>query len=517
MENNRNLGGGAGAALVPSPAAMAGRDGVFRFVRDTPVVFPPALGSEAALAAALLGGALGFGGPLPLAVESGVQAPPGALRLRLLRPWDGGPEAYRLRVSPDGILVEAGAPEGAWWALEDIRQLVLGEGAAVPCFECRDAPRFGWRGVMLDCSRHFFTPAFIKKLIDAASLLHLNRFHWHLTDDQGWRLPVEGWPRLTEVGAFRAQPVMPPSETGYGGFYTHAEIRDVVSFAAARHVMVVPEIETPGHASALLAAYPSLGCSGGPYQVESRWGIFDDVLCAGNDGVLRLLDDVFETVASLFPSPYIHMGGDECPRTRWESCPRCRRRMRDEGLATADGLQSWMAVRTAALIAKRGRRAIGWDEVLDGTEELGLPKDVVVMSWRGVEGGLRASAAGHQVIMCPQTAGCYLDFKNFDSPEEPGARAVATTRDSYSFDPAPPGMGAAKAALVLGGQANLWTEKVLFSKAAEYMLFPRLAAIAEALWTPRERKDFGGFAIRLETLERALDRLGFCFYKGPLG
>ncbi len=259
---------------------------------------------------------------------------------------------------------------------------------------------------MIDCSRHYFSPTFLKKLIDVASLYHLNRFHWHLSDDQGWRIPLDGWPELEKVASKRILKQYTDGRT-YGRLYTKEEILEIQAYAHARHMIVVPEIETPpGHVSSLLAAYPPhFGCSGGPYEVQDRWGgIFDEVLCAGNDQVLEFLEDAITQMATLFSDPYIHIGGgDECPHTVWESCPKCQKRMQEEGLSKEKELQSWMTSKICEMVSKAGKRPIGWDEVLEGTESLGLPKDLIVMSWRGgVAGGIVASERGHEVIMCPQ-------------------------------------------------------------------------------------------------------------------
>ncbi len=426
-----------------------------------------------------------------------------------------GNESYVLDIAPNAVTVRASSSDGIWWGLQDIRQMLLTSGAQIPCCSIQDAPRFEWRGVMLDCVRHFFTVDFIKKLIDIASMNHLNRFHWHLTDDQGWRLPVPEYPLLTSVGAYRTK-LRQTWDNTYGDFYTEDQIREVVEYARQHHVVVVPEVETPGHALAMLTAYPSLGCTGGPYEVKDSWGIFDDVMCAGNDDVLKLLDAVMNQLVRLFPSPYIHIGGDECPRTRWKECPKCALRVKTEGLGSIDELQAWMTVRIAKMVQEHGKRPIGWDEVLDGTERLGLPHDMIIMSWRGLEGGTAAAHLGHDVIMCPTTDGCYLDHKNYDSPEEPGYLGVETVHKSFEFDPVPPGMALDVASHVIGGQGNLWTEKVSFSKQAEYMLFPRLCALAEGLWIQKDRKDFESFRLRMPALKERLDALHVNYYDGQL-
>jgi len=379
---------------------------------------------------------------------------------------------------------------------------------------------------MLDCSRNFYTPEFIKKLLDGLSLQHINIFHWHLTDDQGWRLPIRSYPLLTEIGSKRRDHRLSGEFTG-SGFYTENEIRDIVSYAAERYIEVVPEIDLPGHASAILAAYPGLGCTGGPYRVEDRFGIFEDVLCAGNDGIFPLLEAIFDTLSNLFPSRYVHIGGDEVLYNHWAECPKCRRRLSKLRLTEPAQLQSWITSRLAQMLHERGKTAIGWDEVLENTENFPLPEDIIVMSWRGQEGGNKATALGRRVIMTPQTAGCYLDYKPIDLPEEPGRLGLGTIAQGLSMDPITPQMDDAAASLVLGGQGNLWSEVIYSGRIAEYMIFPRICAIAEALWSQknppawnepaRKEPDLAEFAKRLKAHQNRLDKLGLIQYRGPLG
>lgn len=430
-------------------------------------------------------------------------------------------EGYAVSIVHDRVAVSASARKGMFNGLQTVRQLILagreGNTFCIPCAEIRDEPRFVWRGCMLDTSRHFYSVSFIKKLIDLAALHHLNVFHWHLTDDQGWRLPVNGYPALTEIGAWREdRRTTWGNDRLVGGFYSKEEIQEIVDFAASRHVEVVPEVDLPGHSSAILASYPELGCTGGPYRVEDRFGIFDDVLCAGNDRIFDLFEAIFDTLAELFPSSYVHIGGDEVKFGRWEVCPKCHARMQKLGLEKVPQLQSWITVRLVQMLRERGKTAIGWDEVLEGTEKLGLPQDLVVMSWRGQEGGIEASSKGHRVIMTPLTDGCYLNFKPLDSRDEPGHLEVCTVSQSYRMDPVTPEMTAEQAALVLGGQCNLWSEVIYASRIAEYMLFPRLCAIAEALWSPKDVRSLDSFARRLPEHRKKLDELDVNQYRGPL-
>ncbi|MDR3284424.1 MAG: beta-N-acetylhexosaminidase [Treponema sp.] len=437
-----------------------------------------------------------------------------AARITLKQAPDRGErqERYTLTIAPEGITVEAGDNAGMYHGLQVLRQLFMtrDDGGGIPCAVIEDYPRFPWRGLMLDCSRHFFTVEFIKKLIDALSLHHLNTFHWHLSDDQGWRLPVSTYPLLTEIGSKRLDTRR--RDAWYGGFYTTADITEIVAWAACRHVEVVPEIDLPGHTSSVLAAYPGLGCTGGPYRVEDRFGVFEDVLCAGNDGLWDLAAAVFDTLGALFPSQYVHIGGDEVKFTRWAECPKCQARMQEWGVREAAGLQARITEKLAGILAERGKIAIGWDEVIDRPEEAEkLPKELVVMSWRGRAGGNAAAKMGHPVIMTPNSDGCYFDYKLKDSPEEPGQPFPKPLSLLYALDPVSPGMSAGEAALVLGAQGNLWTEYIYASKIAEYMIFPRLCALAEVLWSPKANKNFADFTKRLTTHNRRLESLGILY------
>ena len=428
-----------------------------------------------------------------------------------------GEEAYRLIIGNDGIKVIASAGAGLWHGLQTVRQLLLDNQNVplrIPLGEIEDYPRFPWRGFMLDCARHFYSPGFIKKLIRILCLQHINIFHWHLTDDQGWRLPVRDYPLLTEIGSrYRDHRL---SGEFKGGFYTEEEIKEIVAYAEARHIEVYPEIDLPGHTSSVLAAYPGLGCTGGPYRVEDRYGIFEDVLCAGNDAVFDLAGKVFDSLAEYFPSEYVHIGGDEVMFNRWRDCHKCKKRLAETGLNKPRELQSWITVKFAKMLKERGKTVIGWDEVLEDSEKYKLSKDVIVMSWRGRAGGLSASRLGHRVIMTPNTEGCYLDYRHTEEIEEPGNLGVSRVSQIYNMDPIDPGMNAEEAGLVMGGQGNLWSEIIYSGKIAEYMIFPRICALAESLWTPREQKDLDDFARRLKAHRDRLDSLDVLQYRGYL-
>ncbi|MBR1911066.1 MAG: family 20 glycosylhydrolase, partial [Treponema sp.] len=345
----------------------------------------------------------------------------------------------------------------------------------------------------------------------------------HLTDDQGWRFHVPDFPLLTEIGSKRQDATVPASEEGFYDegklfhrWYTDEEILDVVAYARERCIQIVPEVEFPGHSSALLAAYPEYGCTGGPYSVENRWGIFPDVLCLGNDGIFSIYEAAIRRIMELFPSRYIHIGGDECLSDRWAQCPKCRERMQNEGLDSPAQLQAWGTTKVAKMIADMGKIPIGWDEVLDNNAHDKLPDNVIVQSWRGTDGGVKALAMGHQVIMSP----CeffYLNFKNADSFEEPGRLGVTTLKKTYSFSPIGTALKLQEhTELVLGGECALWTEKLPHSRTAEYLLFPRFCAAAESLWISEEKKDFDDFKNRLRMHKKMLHGLDYCFYDGQL-
>ena len=442
----------------------------------------------------------------------------------------GKDEAYRLEITKEGIKLRSSSGAGIWNGLQTIRQLLLSGREAslfetggvppkdapfkIPLGEIEDEPRFPWRGLMLDCSRYFYDKGFIKKLLNALALHHINKFHWHLTDDQGWRFPVEGYPLLTEIGSKRRDRRNHDRFTG--GFYTEDDIREIVDYAAARHIEVVPEVELPGHSSSILASYPGLGCTGGPYRVEDRFGIFEDALCAGNDAVFDLAAAAFNTLLKLFPSKYIHIGGDEVKFNRWNECPKCQKRLAETGLKNTKELQSWLTVKFAKMLAERGKTGIGWDEILDDTEAFRLPKEMIVMSWRGQKGGLTASRLGHRVIMAPCTDGCYLDYRHNEETEAMGRLNISRISQIYNMDPVCPEMSAEEAGLILGGQGNLWSEIIYSAKIAEYMIFPRICGLAESLWSPGNLKDLDDFVRRLPVHQARLDQLGLLQYRGSL-
>ncbi|MBL7983070.1 MAG: family 20 glycosylhydrolase [Flavobacteriales bacterium] len=411
------------------------------------------------------------------------------------------PEWYALGVMTDGIVISATTEAGLFRGSRTLVQLLEQgrETGTLPCLSITDWPRFPWRGMHLDACRHFWSVEFTKKYIDLLARYKMNSFHWHLTEDQGWRIEIKKYPKLTEVGAWRKGSQVGPyarlehDTIPYGGFYTQEQIREVVAYAQARHINVVPEIEMPGHAMAALAAYPRLGCTGGPYEVQRGWGVFEDVFCAGNDSVFTVLEDVLTEVMALFPSEMIHIGGDECPKEAWKACAKCQARMKSEGLKDEHELQSYFIQRIEQFVNSKGRKLIGWDEILEG----GLAPNAAVMSWRGTEGGIAAARSGHYAVMSPGSH-CYFDHYQGDPANEPLAFGGYTTvQKVYSYEPIPSELKPEEQKYILGAQGNVWTEYILTPEHVEYMAVPRMLALAEVLWTPKEKRDEADFLRRL--------------------
>ena len=426
-------------------------------------------------------------------------------------------EAYSLRVDKKRIEVRASAYGGLFYGMQTLLQLfpaairvpdaVQCADWQIPCIAVEDTPRFGWRGMMLDVSRHFFTKEEVMKYIDELSEYKMNVFHWHLTDDQGWRLAIESFTRLTEVGAWRARRVgdwwtrerqKPGEPATYGGFYTREDVREVVEYARKRHVTVMPEIDVPGHSVAALVAYPELACFKAPDAVNvgnKFYGEDENSLCVGNDSTFVFMEKVLSEVADLFPCPYIHIGGDECFKGFWSRCPKCRARMEAEGLDNVQQLQSYFIKRMEKILKDKGKRLVGWDEISEG----GLAPDATVMSWRGMSGGIQAAKEGHHVIMTPNEH-CYLDLYQGEPTAEPNTYSMCRLSDSYAFEPVPEGVDSS---YILGGQGNLWAESVPTFRHAEYMVWPRGWALAEVLWSGGE-KDWSDFIRRVTVhFERA--------------
>jgi len=452
------------------------------------------------------------------------------------------PEQYTVQVSKDGVVVEASALNGFVYACETLKQMlpaaIYGGKKAkahwvLPYVSIQDQPRFAYRGMHLDPCRHFWTVEETKRYLDVMTAYKLNRFHWHLTEDQGWRMEVKKYPKLTEIGAWRNGTVIKKdwgSNDGirYGGFYTQEEMKEVVAYAAERGITVIPEIDLPGHMVAALAAYPELGCTGGPYEVWTRWGVAKDILCAGNDAVFTFLEGVFTELMEIFPSEYIHIGGDECfggdaePNRPdpWDVCPKCAARMKALGIKKGPQakhyLQNYVTARVQAFLNAHGRKVIGWDEILDGT----LAEGATIMSWRGVEGGIKAAAKGFDAIMTP-TSFMYFDYyQSYEQDKEPfGIGGYLPLEQVYGYEPYD-GIAAGAEKHILGVQANLWTEYIATPEHLEYMLLPRLCALSEVQWCGADKKDYARFCASLDHTFEMLDAMGVNYsldHKGLIG
>jgi hexosaminidase len=422
-------------------------------------------------------------------------------------------EGYKLTVDSMGITIEGGERAGVFYGLQTLMQLLPAgktDRLSIPLVTIEDEPRFSWRGMHLDVCRHFFGVEEVKKYIDYLAMYKLNTFHWHLTDDQGWRIEIKKYPRLTSVAAWRKGTLIghygeevPRYDTiRYGGFYTQEQIKEVVAYAAERYINVVPEIEMPGHALAALAAYPMLACTEGPFEVGKTWGVFNDVYCPREE-TFNFLQDVLAEVCELFPGQYIHIGGDECPKDRWKESAFCQALMKKENLKNEHELQSYFVQRIGRFLQSKGKKMIGWDEILEG----GIAEDATIMSWRGYAGGIEAAKQHHDVVMTP-TAYCYFDYYQSRGQNEPLAiGGYLPLSMVYRFEPIADVMTSDDAKYVLGTQGNLWTEYIDNWKKVEYMVMPRMAALAEVAWTPRDKKDYAYFATRLGTHSKLLDFL----------
>ena len=389
-----------------------------------------------------------------------------------------------------------------------------------------DSPRFSWRGMHLDCSRHFFSVAFVKKFLDLLAMHNMNVFHWHLTDDQGWRIEIKKWPKLVTVGSQRTGTIIGTNsdiddKVPYGGYYTQAEAREIVAYAAARHITVVPEIDMPGHMLAALASYPELGCTGGPYQVGHYWGVYKDVLCVGNEKVYQFVEDVLTEIMDIFPSEVIHIGGDETPTDKWLQCPKCQAVNAQYGSKAStteefepltsklSPMQAHFTKRVFDFLTSKGRRALGWDEILDGS-----PQDAMIMSWRGTEPGAKAAETGHDVVMTPTTF-CYFDYQQAEDVQFEPSRCSGfiPVEKVYALDPAPDSLSVEAKTHILGAQANLWTEYITNEDILEYQALPRMSALAEVQWSQPERKDYEAFKQRLIRLTDLFERYGYIYAK----
>ncbi len=431
-------------------------------------------------------------------------------------------EGYRITVTSRSVIIAGKTAAGVFYGIQTLRKSIpVGKTDQVllPAAQVVGSPRFGYRGMHLDCVRHFFSVETVKRYIDIMALHGMNRLHWHLTDDQGWRIEIKKYPRLTEVGGWRNGTTLghnSPVNDGirYGGFYTQEEIRDIVRYAADRYITIIPEVDMPGHMVAALTAYPQLGCTGGPYEVWGMWGVTDDILCAGKDETLRFVKDVLDEVIELFPSQYIHIGGDESPRVRWQECPLCQRRIKDLGITASAKqsaearLQGWFTSQVQLYLTQHGKRIIGWDELLD----CDIDSTATIMSWRGADPGAQGAMKGHDVIMTPVDP-LYFDYYQTDKTwNEPIAFGGCNTlRKVYDFEPVAADLPADKRQHILGAQANVWTEYITCEPQIQYQVLPRMAALAELQWLQPEMKDYQDFKARLPRMVDIYKHYGWTY------
>ncbi len=503
------------ADVIPRPMKAEAGEGTFNLTPETIIVVTEGTRGIGEYMAGLLAPATGF----KLEVKEISQTRGQVSCIYLLDISSKGRlgvEGYDLKVLSNSIFINAASPAGVFYGCQTLRQLlpraiegkekVQDVAWSIPQVEIEDKPRYVWRGMHLDVSRHFFSKEFVKKYIDLIACHKFNILHMHLTDDQGWRIEIKKHPKLTEIGGWRV------SEDGkkYGGFYSQKDIAEIVEYAAGRFVTVVPEVEMPGHSVAALAGYPELSCTGGPFKVETKWGIHKDVYCAGNDATFELMQDVLGEVTDLFAGEYIHIGGDECPKDRWKACPKCQARIKSEGLKDEHELQSYFIKRISKFLTAKNKKLVGWDEILEG----GLAENAVVMSWRGTEGGIAAARASHDVVMSPSSH-CYFDMKQSDSNDAPGATWAKPIllEKVYSYEPTPSEITTEQTRHILGAQGNVWTEHIPTEKDVEYMAVPRMCALAEVVWSPKELRDWADFKNRLKLHCERLDKLGVNYYR----
>ena len=434
-----------------------------------------------------------------------------------------GKEGYTIEITQTNVFVRSVSANGFFYGLQSLLQLLPPDiekrqsglkSFSMPVVKIKDMPRFSYRGMHLDVGRYMYPVEFIKKYLDLMAMYKLNTFHWHLTEDQGWRIEIKKYPRLTQVGSTRKS-----SQTGnngendntpYSGFYTQDQAREIVAYAASKYITVIPEIEMPGHSVAALTAYPFLACAPGPFEVRTQWGVADDICCAGNDSVFTFMEDVLTEIMDIFPSTYIHIGGDEAPKVRWKNCPKCQARIKAEGLKDEAELQSYFIKRIEKFLVSKNRRLIGWDEILEG----GLPPEATVMAWRGIQAAIDAASDGHDAVMTPVDY-CYFDYYQGDPATEPNAiGGYLTLKTVYSYNPVPPVLTSDLATHIIGVQGNVWTEYMKTSDIVEYMAFPRAIALAEVAWSQQDRRNWDDFINRMDNQFARLDLMGINYCKG---
>ena len=507
-------------AVIPQPTQLKEGEGKFLVSEDTWIVIP-AENEEVKQIAEMLAQQINLVSGYHLKIETSDKKG-NHIFFKPSMDKSLGEEGYTIEVNADKVRIEANHPRGYFYALQTVLQLLPPEIFSdkkadlaewtIPACSIKDVPRFSYRGLHLDVGIHFFPVSFVKKYIDLIALHKMNTFHWHLTEDQGWRIEIKKYPKLTEIGSIRKETVVGKKKKDrigntydgkeYGGFYTQDEIKEVIKYAQSKHITIIPEIELPGHALAALASYPELGCTGGPYEVATNWGIFEDVFCP-TEKTFEFLENVLAEVMDLFPGKYIHIGGDECPKESWKKSSFCQNLIKKEGLKDEHELQSYFIRRIEKFVNSKGKKIIGWDEILEG----GLAPDATVMSWRGIEGGIAAAKEGHDVIMTP-TSHCYLDYYQDESDEGPLAIGkLLNLQMVYEYEPVPTELNEKEAKYVLGTQANVWTEYMKTTEQVEYMVFPRAIALAEVAWSPKESKNYDDFTKRLLVHFKRLDKL----------
>lgn len=517
---------GSDVHIIPEPVSIARGQGSFELKPGTVIYAAKGTTDEAAMLATMLDTPTGF--HLDVKNGSGDQTPAIFLRLNAVPVGTLGDEGYTLNVTPDRVEISANKPQGIFYGMQTILQLLppdiertapeehpSGHKARpvswdIPAVKIMDYPRFGWRGLMLDVSRHFFSKEFVEQYIDEMAKYKYNVFHWHLTDDNGWRIEIKGLPALTKVGAWRVPrtgrwgqfaPPQPGEKTTYGGYYTEQDIRDVVAYAKKRFITIVPEVDVPAHSLSLIAAYPNLSCTQLQYSVNPGSPFYkkdDNVLCVANDSTWIILDKIFTQIAKLFPGEYIHVGGDEAYMGFWKNCPKDQALMKKEGITSLDSLQGYFEKKLEKIILSKGKKMIGWDEMVEG----GLAPEATVMSWRGMAGGIKAARMGHHVVMSPWGSS-YIDLYQGDPLIEPATYGMLRLKTCYDFEPVPDSVDPK---MILGGQANLWTESVPNERHAEYMTWPRAMAISEVLWSPRDKRNWPDFVSRMQHRFRYMDK-----------